>query len=52
MANSAKKAALGNGSAPVASASEADNGVIDLDDDETAVDEDGRTVKVWVLEDD
>ncbi|KAI8576590.1 hypothetical protein K450DRAFT_256340 [Umbelopsis ramanniana AG] len=52
MANHAKRAALGNGSVPAASTSQADNGVIDLDDDETAIDEDGRTVKVWVLEDD
>ncbi|KAH8556244.1 hypothetical protein BGW37DRAFT_5317 [Umbelopsis sp. PMI_123] len=52
MANSAKKAAIGNGTAPMASTSQVENGVIDLDDDETAIDEDGRTVKVWVLEDD
>jgi len=50
--NHSKKAAIGNGAAPIASTSKAQNDVIELDDDETAVDEDGRTVKVWVLEDD
>lgn len=49
--NDVKKAALGEVSAhavPIQSA----KGVIELNDDETTLDEDGRTVKVWVLEDD
>jgi hypothetical protein len=52
VANDAKRAAIGNGAVPTASNSKTLDGIIELDDDETAVDEDGRTVKVWVLEDD
>ncbi|KAJ2963455.1 hypothetical protein NQZ79_g1581 [Umbelopsis isabellina] len=49
--NDAKKAALGEDSAHAVPTKSA-NGVIELNDDETTLDEDGRTVKVWVLEDD
>ncbi|KAG2182557.1 hypothetical protein INT43_007488, partial [Umbelopsis isabellina] len=49
--NDAKKATLGEVS-PHAVPTQSANGVIELNDDETTLDEDGRTVKVWVLEDD